>query len=200
MEHIKTYIESNKERFLDELFGLLRIPSISSLSDHKNDMVRAAEYWKETILKAGADKAAVMPTPGNPVVYGEKIIDPKLPTVLVYAHYDVMPVDPIELWKSKPFEPEIRDGKIWARGADDDKGQGFMHAKAFELMVKTNTLPCNVKFMIEGEEEIGSTNLGKFCADNKEMLKADIIVVSDTGMIARDIPSITTGLRGLAYV
>lgn len=200
MEHIKTYVEANKERFLDELFGLLRIPSISSLSDHKNDMVRAAEYWKETILKAGADKAVVMPTPGNPVVYGEKIIDPKLPTVLVYAHYDVMPVDPIELWKSKPFEPEIRDGKIWARGADDDKGQGFMHAKAFELMVKTNTLPCNVKFMIEGEEEIGSTNLGKFCADNKEMLKADIIVVSDTGMIARDIPSITTGLRGLAYV
>lgn len=200
MDPIKSYIDTNKERFLDELFGLLRIPSISSLSDHKNDMVRAAEYWKETILKAGADKAVVMPTPGNPVVYGEKIIDPKLPTVLVYAHYDVMPVDPIELWKSKPFEPEIRDGKIWARGADDDKGQGFMHAKAFELMVKTNTLPCNVKFMIEGEEEIGSTNLGKFCADNKEMLKADIIVVSDTGMIARDIPSITTGLRGLAYV
>lgn len=200
MEYIKTYIEANKERFLDELFGLLRIPSISSLSDHKNDMVKAAEYWKESILNAGADKATVMPTAGNPVVYGEKIIDPKLPTVLVYAHYDVMPVDPIELWQSKPFEPEIRDGRIWARGADDDKGQGFMHAKAFELMVKTNTLPCNVKFMIEGEEEIGSTNLGKFCADNKEMLKADIILVSDTSMIGKDIPSITTGLRGLAYV
>ncbi|BDX37038.1 hypothetical protein CYCD_03930 [Tenuifilaceae bacterium CYCD] len=200
MEYIKTYIEANKERFLDELFGLLQIPSISSLSDHKNDMVKAAEYWKESILNAGADKAMVMPTAGNPVVYGEKIIDPKLPTVLVYAHYDVMPVDPIELWQSKPFEPEIRDGRIWARGADDDKGQGFMHAKAFELMVKTNTLPCNVKFMIEGEEEIGSTNLGIFCADNKEMLKADIILVSDTSMIGKDIPSITTGLRGLAYV
>jgi len=200
MEYIKTYIEANKERFLDELFGLLRIPSISSLSDHKNDMVKAAEYWKESILNAGADKAMVMPTAGNPVVYGEKIIDPKLPTVLVYAHYDVMPVDPIELWQSNPFEPEIRDGRIWARGADDDKGQGFMHAKAFELMEKTNSLPCNVKFMIEGEEEIGSTNLGKFCADNKEMLKADIILVSDTSMIGKDIPSITTGLRGLAYV
>ncbi len=200
MEHINSYIEANKDRFLEELFGLLRIPSISSLSDHKGDMVKAAEYWRDTILKAGADKAEVMSTLGNPVVYGEKMIDPKLPTVLVYAHYDVMPVDPIDLWKSNPFEPEIRDGKIWCRGADDDKGQGFMHAKAFELMMKTNTLPCNVKFMIEGEEEIGSTSLGKFCADNKEMLKADIILISDTSMIGRDVPSITTGLRGLAYV
>lgn len=200
MDTIKAYIEANKERFLDELFGLLRIPSISSISEHKPDMVRAAEYWRETLLKAGADRAEVMPTPGNPVVYGEKIIDPKLPTVLVYAHYDVMPVDPIDLWKSQPFEPEIRDGKIYARGADDDKGQGFMHAKAFELMVKTNTLPCNVKFMIEGEEEIGSPNLGKWCQANKEMLKADVILVSDTSMIGKDTPSITTGLRGLAYV
>ncbi|HOK60009.1 MAG: dipeptidase [Tenuifilum sp.] len=200
MDTIKAYIEENKQRFLDELFGLLRIPSISSISEHKPDMVRGAEYWRETLLKAGADRAEVMPTPGNPVVYGEKIIDPKLPTVLVYAHYDVMPVDPIELWKSQPFEPEIRDGKIYARGADDDKGQGFMHAKAFELMVKTNTLPCNVKFMIEGEEEIGSPNLGKWCQDNKEMLKADVILVSDTSMIGKDVPSITTGLRGLAYV
>jgi len=200
MDTIKAYIEDNKQRFLDELFGLLRIPSISSISEHKPDMVRAAEYWRETLLKAGADRAEVMPTPGNPVVYGEKIIDSKLPTVLVYAHYDVMPVDPIDLWKSKPFEPEIRDGKIYARGADDDKGQGFMHAKAFELMVKTNTLPCNVKFMIEGEEEIGSPNLGKWCEENKEMLKADIILVSDTSMIGKDTPSITTGLRGLAYV
>lgn len=200
MDTIKAYIEENKQRFLDELFGLLRIPSISSISEHKPDMVRAAEYWRETLLKAGADRAEVMPTPGNPVVYGEKIIDPKLPTVLVYAHYDVMPVDPIELWKSQPFEPEIRDGKIYARGADDDKGQGFMHAKAFELMVKTNTLPCNVKFMIEGEEEIGSPNLGMWCQDNKEMLKADVILVSDTSMIGKDVPSITTGLRGLAYV
>lgn len=200
MDTIKAYIEANKERFLDELFGLLRIPSISSISEHKPDMVRAAEYWRETLLKAGADRAEVMPTPGNPVVYGEKIIDPKFPTVLVYAHYDVMPVDPIDLWKSQPFDPEIRDGKIYARGADDDKGQGFMHAKAFELMVKTNTLPCNVKFMIEGEEEIGSPNLGKWCQDNKEMLKADVILVSDTSMIGKDTPSITTGLRGLAYV
>lgn len=200
MDTIKAYIEANKERFLDELFGLLRIPSISSISEHKPDMVRAAEYWRETLLKAGADKAEIMPTPGNPVVYGEKFIDPKLPTVLVYAHYDVMPVDPIDLWKSQPFEPEIRDGKIYARGADDDKGQGFMHSKAFELMVKTNTLPCNVKFMIEGEEEIGSPNLGKWCRDNKEMLKADVILVSDTSMIGKDTPSITTGLRGLAYV
>lgn len=199
MNYIKDYIEKNKDRFLDELFGLIRIPSISSLQEHKADMQHAAEYWKNIILNAGADKAEIMLTDGNPVVYGEKIINSSLPTVIVYAHYDVMPVDPIELWKSPPFEPEIRDGKIFARGADDDKGQGFMHAKAFELMVKTNTLPCNVKFMIEGEEEIGSSSLGKWCRQNKEMLKADIILVSDTGMIAPDIPSITTGLRGLAY-
>ncbi len=199
MNYIKDYIEKNKDRFLDELFGLIRIPSISSLQEHKADMQHAAEYWKNIILNAGADRAEVMLTDGNPVVYGEKIINSSLPTVIVYAHYDVMPVDPIELWKSPPFEPEIRDGKIFARGADDDKGQGFMHAKAFELMVKTNTLPCNVKFMIEGEEEIGSSSLGKWCRQNKEMLKADIILVSDTGMIAPDIPSITTGLRGLAY-
>jgi acetylornithine deacetylase/succinyl-diaminopimelate desuccinylase-like protein len=200
MDYIKKYVEDNKDRFLEELFGLLRIPSISSISDYKPDMVKCAEYWKEQILKAGADKAQVMPTDGHPVVYGEKIIDPNLPTVLVYAHYDVMPVDPIELWKTKPFEPEIRDGKIFARGADDDKGQGFMHAKAFELMIKTNTLPCNVKFMIEGEEEIGSVNLGKWLDENKNMLKADIILVSDTSLLGKDDPSITTGLRGLAYV
>lgn len=199
MEHIKSYIESNKDRFLDELFGLIRIPSISSQSDHKADMVKAAEYWRDSILQAGADKAEVMSSDGNPVVYGEKIIDPALPTILVYGHYDVMPVDPLELWKSPPFEPEIRDGKIWARGADDDKGQAFMHAKAFETLVKTGNLPCNVKFMIEGEEEIGSPNLGKWCAQHKEMLSADIILVSDTSMIGPDIPSITTGLRGLAY-
>ncbi len=199
MTMIKTYIEENKQRFLDELFGLIRIPSISSMSDHKPDMQKAAEYWKKSLLDAGADKADVMSTDGNPVVYGEKTIDPSLPTVLVYAHYDVMPVDPLELWQSPPFEPEIRDGKIWARGADDDKGQGFMHAKAFEALVKTNSLPCNVKFMIEGEEEIGSPNLGKWCAEHKDMLKADVILVSDTSMIGPDVPSITTGLRGLAY-
>ncbi|MCB0807309.1 MAG: dipeptidase [Bacteroidales bacterium] len=199
MENLKSYIEENKDRFLEELFGLIRIPSISSQSEHKDDMLKAAEYWKETLLKAGADKAEIKPTSGNPVVYGEKIIDPAKPTVLVYAHYDVMPVDPIDLWDSPPFEPEIRDGIIYARGADDDKGQGFMHAKAFEYMVKTGNLPCNVKFMIEGEEEVGSPSLGKWCAENKDLLTADIILVSDTGMIAEEIPSITTGLRGLAY-
>ncbi len=199
MDYIKTYIEENKERFLDELFGLIRIPSISSIADHKPDMYKAAEYWKKLILDAGADKAEVFETDGNPVTYGEKIIDPAKPTVLVYGHMDVMPVDPIEKWDTKPFEPVIKDGKIWARGADDDKGQAFMHAKAFELLVKHNNLPVNVKFMIEGEEEIGSPNLGKWCAEHKEMLKADVILVSDTGMIAPDIPSITTGLRGLSY-
>ena len=200
MEHIKTYIDENKDRFLEELFELIRIPSVSSLAEHKDDMKRAAEAWKKILLSAGADKAEVMPSAGNPVVYGEKMTDPSKPTVLVYAHYDVMPVDPLELWKTQPFEPVVKDGKIWARGADDDKGQSFMHAKAFELMVKTNTLPCNVKFMIEGEEEIGSPSLSDFCKQHKEMLKADIILVSDTGMIAPDIPSITTGLRGLAYM
>ncbi len=178
---------------------MLRIPSVSSVKSHKPDMYKAAEYWKNLLLSSGADRAEIYETDGNPVTYGEKIIDPKRPTVLVYAHMDVMPVDPVEKWHSDPFEPEIRDGKIWARGADDDKGQGMMHAKAFELMVKTGTLPCNVKFMIGGEEEVGSPNLGKWCVENREMLKADVILVSDTSMIAADIPSITTGLRGLAY-
>ena len=200
MEHVKKYIEENKDRFLDELFGLIRIPSISSESARKDDMMKAAEYWKESMLKAGVDKAEIMTTEGNPVVYGEKMLDPSAPTVLVYGHYDVMPVDPVNLWESDPFEPVIRDGKIFARGADDDKGQAFMHAKAFELMVNTDTLPCNVKFMVEGEEEIGSPSLGKFCEEHKELLTADVILVSDTGMIAPDIPSITTGLRGLAYM
>ncbi len=199
MEKVKQFIEDNKERFMDELFEAIRIPSISSLSDHKDDMVRMAEYLKNALLNAGVDKAEVMPTDGNPVVYGEKIIDESLPTVLVYAHYDVMPVDPLELWDTPPFEPEIRDGKIYARGADDDKGQGFMHIKAFEALVKNDKLTTNVKFMIEGEEEIGSVSLGAFCDKHKEMLQADVILVSDTGMIAEDIPSITTGLRGLAY-
>ncbi|MEJ2594463.1 MAG: dipeptidase [bacterium] len=199
MENVKQYIEENRERFLEELFELIRIPSISSLSEHKPDMIRTAETYKEHLLKAGCDRAEVMPTKGNPVVYAEKIIDPSLPTVLVYAHYDVMPVDPLDLWKSQPFEPEVRDGKIYARGADDDKGQGFMHVKAFEALVKNDALPVNVKFMIEGEEEIGSVNLGAFCDEHKALLEADIILVSDTGMIAEDIPAITTGLRGLAY-
>lgn len=199
MKDIDKYIEDNKDRFLEELFELIRIPSISSLPEHKQDMYKAAEKWKELLLKAGADKAEVMETAGNPVTYAEKIIDPKAPTVLVYGHMDVMPVDPIELWNTKPFEPVIKDGKIWARGADDDKGQSFMHAKAFEYMVKSGTLNCNVKFLIEGEEEVGSPSLPAFCQKHKEMLKADVILVSDTSMIASDTPSITTGLRGLAY-
>ncbi len=199
MTIIENYLEENKDRFLNELFGLIRIPSISSVSAHKPDMYKAAEYWKELLLSSGADKAEVFETAGNPVTYAEKIIDPSKPTVLVYSHMDVMPVEPLELWKSAPFEPEVRDGKIFARGADDDKGQGMMHAKAFELMVKTNTLPCNVKFMIEGEEEIGSPNLAQWCEEHKDMLKADVILVSDTTMINPETPTITTGLRGLAY-
>ncbi|MFP4018769.1 MAG: dipeptidase [Bacteroidales bacterium] len=200
MEDIKTYIEKNKQRFLDELFELIRIPSISSEKEHKEDMKKAAEELKKKIIEAGADKAEVMPSDGNPVVYGEKIIDKNKPTVLVYGHYDVMPVDPIEKWKSEPFEPEIRDGKIFARGADDDKGQTFMHVKAFEYLTKTGKLDCNVKFMVEGEEEIGSPNLEKFCEKHKDMLQADTILVSDTSMLGKDAPSITTGLRGLAYM
>ncbi|MBQ2538840.1 MAG: dipeptidase [Bacteroidales bacterium] len=199
MKDVKAYIEANKNRFLEELFDLIRIPSISAESDHKADMMRCAEKWKEYLLQAGCDKAEVMPTVGNPVVYGEKIIDPKKPTVLVYGHMDVMPVEPIAEWRTSPFEPVIKDGKIWARGADDDKGQSFMQAKAFEFMVKTGQLPCNVKFMIEGEEEIGSGSLYGFCEAHKEMLKADVILVSDTSMIAPDVPSITSGLRGLCY-
>lgn len=200
MDTINKYIEENQQRFLDELFGLLRIPSISSQEKHKPDMIRAAEYWKETLLKAGADKAEVMPTEGNPVVYGEKIIDPAKPTILVYGHYDVMPVDPIDEWRTEPFEPVLKDGIIWCRGADDDKGQSFIHAKSFEMMVATGTLPCNVKFMIEGEEEIGSASLDKWLDSHKELVKSDVILVSDTSMIGRDVPSVTVGLRGLCYV
>ncbi|MDD3357087.1 MAG: dipeptidase [Dysgonamonadaceae bacterium] len=199
MKKINQYVETHKQRFLDELFELIRIPSISSIAEHKPDMYRAAEKWKEMLLAAGADKAEIFETEGNPVTYGEKIIDKNAPTVLVYAHMDVMPVDPLEQWNTKPFEPVIKDGKIWARGADDDKGQSFMHAKAFEYLVQADELSCNVKFLIEGEEEIGSPNLPKFCKEHKEMLNADIILVSDTSMIARNVPSITTGLRGLAY-
>ena len=197
---IKTYIEENKDRFLEELFSLIRIPSISSIEAHKPDMIRCAERWKEIILAAGADKCEIMPTAGNPVVYAEKIISEDKPTILIYGHYDVMPIDPIDLWKTEPFEPVVKDGHIWARGADDDKGQAFMHAKAFEYLIKTNSLPCNVKFMLEGEEEIGSVSLYDFCRENKELLKSDVILVSDTSMLAADVPSITTGLRGLGYV
>ena len=200
MDFIKEYIDEHRDRFLEELFGLIRIPSISSLPDHKEEMTRAAEYWKRMLREAGADHTEIFQTEGNPVVYGEKTIDQSLPTILIYGHYDVMPVDPEELWESPPFKPEVRDGKIYARGADDDKGQAFMQAKAFELMTKTGNLPCNVKFMIEGEEEIGSSNMTEFCRQYKERLKSDIILVSDTGMISMDCPSITIGLRGLAYM
>ncbi len=199
MNDINKYVKTHEQRFLDELFELIRIPSISSLPEHKDDMYRAAEKWKELLLAAGVDRAEVMETDGNPVTYGEKIIDKKAPTALVYGHMDVMPVDPLELWNSDPFEPIIKDGKIWARGADDDKGQAFMHAKAFEYLVQSGKLTCNVKFLIEGEEEVGSPSLPKFCKKHKKMLQADVILVSDTSMIAPDTPSITTGLRGLAY-
>ncbi len=200
MEKVQAYIEANKERFLEELFELLRIPSISAIAAHKPDMVRCAEWLAASLVKAGADRAEVMPTEGNPVVYAEKIIDPKAKTVLVYGHYDVMPVDPKEEWRTEPFEPVVKDGRIWGRGADDDKGQLFMHAKAFEALCATDSLPCNVKFMLEGEEEIGSPSLYGFCAKHKKLLKADIILVSDTSMISMEQPSITCGLRGLAYM
>ncbi len=200
MEKIKKYIEENKQRFLDELFDLIRIPSISSDPAHKEDMYKVQEYWKDILLKAGVDKVEIFETKGHPITYAEKIINPDLPTVLVYGHADVMPVDPLDLWETEPFEPVIKDGKIYARGADDDKGQSFIHAKAFETLVKTGTLPVNVKFIIEGEEEIGSASLLDFMKEHKDLLKADIILVSDTGMIAKDIPSITVGLRGLSFV
>jgi acetylornithine deacetylase/succinyl-diaminopimelate desuccinylase-like protein len=196
----KDYQSQNKDRFLNELLDLLRIPSVSADSKYKGDVARCAEAVKDSLLKAGAGKAEVIPTAGHPIVYGEKIADPSKPTVLVYGHYDVQPPDPLELWTSGPFEPVIRDGRIYARGACDDKGQMFMHVKALEVMSKTGELPCNIKFMIEGEEEVGSSNLGKFLEDHKEMLKADIVLVSDTSMISMEHPSIESGLRGLAYM
>ncbi len=200
MQVWKDYQEQNKDRFLNELLDLLRIPSVSADSKYKADVARCADAVKEHLLKAGCDKAEICTTAGHPIVYGEKIIDPKLPTVLVYGHYDVQPPDPLNLWTSGPFEPVIKDGKIYARGACDDKGQMFMHIKALEVMAKTNTLPCNVKVMIEGEEEVGSSNLGKFLEDNKEKLKADVVLVSDTSMISMEHPSIESGLRGLSAV
>lgn len=199
MQDLKQYMENNRDRFLDELFQLIRIPSISSEEKHKDDMWRASEKWKELILEAGADKAEVMKTQGHPVVFAQKFIDKNAPTVLVYGHTDVMPVEPIESWNTDPFEPVVKNNKIWARGADDDKGQAFMHLKAFEYLARTNQLNCNVKFLIEGEEEIGSPNLPEFCKNHKDLLSADVILVSDTSMLAPDVPSITTGLRGLAY-
>ena len=194
------YLSQNKDRFLEELLALLRIPSISADSAYKNDVARCADAVKASLLAAGVDHAEVCATAGHPIVYAEKIIDAALPTVLVYGHYDVQPADPLELWHSGPFEPVIKDGKIFARGSCDDKGQMFMHVKAFEVLAKTNTLACNVKFMIEGEEEVGSSNLGIFLENNKEKLKADIVLVSDTSMISMEHPSLETGLRGLAYM
>jgi acetylornithine deacetylase/succinyl-diaminopimelate desuccinylase-like protein len=194
------YLEANKDRFLNELLELLRIPSVSADPKFKADVLRAADFLKEKLIAAGADNVEICPTAGYPIVYGEKMIDPKLPTVLVYGHYDVQPADPYELWTSPPFEPVVKDEKIYARGACDDKGQMYMHVKAFETMMQENKVACNVKFMLEGEEEVGSENLGTFVKNNKEKLKADVILISDTGMIANDVPSITSGLRGLSYL
>lgn len=206
MKDTKKYVEENKKRFLDELMELLKLPSISADPAYKKDMLTTAEAVKEQLLAAGCDHAEICETPGHPVVYGEKIIDKDLPTVLVYGHYDVQPPDPLDLWNSPPFEPVIKEtgihpeGAIFARGACDDKGQMFMHVKALEFMTKNEELPCNVKFMIEGEEEVGSEHLGWFIERNKEKLANDVILISDTGMISKETPSITTGLRGLSYV
>ena len=197
---INNYIESNKDRFLSELFDILRIPSISADSAYAGDVRKCAEKVAEFMTAAGAENVVLEETSGNPIVYGEKIIDPSLPTVLVYGHYDVQPSVPNELWNTPPFEPTIIDNKIYARGACDDKGQFFMHVKAFETMMNTNSLKCNIKFMIEGEEEVGSNNLGTYCKANKDKLKADVILISDTAIIANDCPSIDVGLRGLSYV
>ena len=200
MQAWKDYQEQHKDRFLNELLDLLRIPSISAKSEHKEDMVRCAEAVKQRLLEAGADTVTIYPTAGHPVVYGEKIIDPAKPTVLVYGHYDVQPADPLNLWHSGPFEPVIKDGKIYARGACDDKGQFYMHVKALETMVQTNTLTTNLKFCIEGEEEVGSPNLATFVKQNKELLKADVILISDTAMLSMEHPSIDIGVRGLSYI
>ena len=197
---IGEYIDTHRERFLNELLDLLRIPSISARTEHQQDMLSCAEAVKKSLLEAGADKAEVISTAGHPIVYGEKIIDPSLPTVLVYGHYDVQPADPLELWHSGPFDPVIKDGKIFARGACDDKGQFYMHVKALEIMVKTNSLKTNIKFCIEGEEEIGSPNLAKFVINNRDLLSADVVLISDTAMISMDTPSIDTGVRGLSYI
>jgi acetylornithine deacetylase/succinyl-diaminopimelate desuccinylase-like protein len=206
MQSIQSYIRDNKDRFLNELIELLKIPSISADSAYKGDVLKTAEVIKTSLENAGCDHVEICETEGFPIVYGEKIIDKDLPTVLVYGHYDVQPPDPLDLWNSPPFEPVIQktelhpEGAIFARGASDDKGQMYMHVKAMEYMTSNNELPCNVKFMIEGEEEVGSVNLGKFVAANREKLTNDVILISDTGMISKDVPSITTGLRGLSYV
>ena len=200
MQTIKEYVQSNKDRFLEELFALLRFPSVSADPKFKSDILKTAEFVAEKLKSAGAENVEICPTAGNPIVYGEKLIDPNLPTVLVYGHYDVQPADPLELWDTPPFEPTVREGKIYARGAADDKGQFYMHIKAFEYMMINNALSCNVKFMIEGEEEVGSANLGTFVKQNSDRLRNDVIVISDTSMISLEQPSLETGLRGLSYV
>ena len=206
MNFVKPYIESNKQRCIDELFALLRIPSVSADAKYKTDVFKTADEVAMRLREAGADNVEICQTPGYPVVYGEKMVDPNKPTILVYGHYDVQPADPIDLWKTGPFEPEIRvtdkhpEGAIYARGACDDKGQMYMHVKALEIMLKHDALPCNVKYMIEGEEEVGSANLEWYVKRNHDKLKCDVILISDTGMLANDVPSITTGLRGLSYV
>lgn len=200
MQAWKDYQEKNKDRFLNEMLDLLRIPSVSAKSEHKADMQKCAEAVKKSLLAAGADKAEVMPTAGHPVVYAEKIIDASKPTVLVYGHYDVQPPEPLELWHSGPFDPVIKDGKVYARGSADDKGQFYMHVKALEILAKTNSMTTNIKFLIEGEEEVGSPNLGKFVAANKSMLKCDVILISDSSMLSMDTPSLDVGVRGLSYI
>lgn len=200
MQTIKNYVAQNKQRFLDELFELLRFPSVSADPAYKTEVLKTADFVAQKLTDAGADKVEVCPTAGYPIVYGEKIIDPAKPTVLVYGHYDVQPADPLELWHTPPFEPTLRDEKIYARGACDDKGQFYMHVKAFELMMQTDTLPCNIKFMIEGEEEVGSNNLGLFVQANKQKLKSDVVLISDTSMLSMENPSLETGLRGLSYL
>ena len=197
---MKEYIEKNRDRFFEELFSLLRIPSVSSMEEHRPDMQRCAERLAELLEEAGAADAAVYPTGGHPVVFASRYFSDDVPTVLVYGHYDVQPVDPVELWKSDPFEPEIRDGAIYARGANDDKGQLFMHLKAFEYLVATGRLRHNVKFIFEGEEEIGSPSLAAWASEHRDMLSADVILVSDTTMISESVPSINCGMRGLSYV
>ncbi|HXR83357.1 MAG TPA: dipeptidase [Hanamia sp.] len=200
MEEWKDYQGKNKDRFLNEMMELLRIPSVSAKKEHREDMTKCAEAVKAGFLNSGADRAEVMQTEGFPVVFAEKIIDKNKPTVLVYGHYDVQPAEPLELWHSNPFEPVIKDGKVFARGSADDKGQFFMHVKALEMMVKTNTMFTNIKFLIEGEEEVGSPNLGKFVEQNKELLKADVILISDSSMISLETPSLDIGVRGLSYI
>lgn len=198
--NIQTYIQENSPRFLDELFSLLRIPSVSSQASRKADMYACARQYAALLESSGAEEARVYETTGHPVVFAQKITDPAKPTVLIYGHYDVQPEDPVELWKSDPYEPEIRNGAIYARGANDDKGQSFMHVKALEYLVRTGTLPCNVKFIIEGEEEIGSPSLSAWAKEHRELLSCDVILVSDTTMISEKVPSINCGMRGLTYV